>query len=158
MMYGSVVNSLCQESNSDLDLTFIIDDPELNHEIIIRALLNELKKVGRFICIQEPMLISSGVLLSFVDSMNQIEVDISINKVLEIKNSELIQAYAAYDIRFIKLALILKAWNKRKFPDKLARLNSFSIYLMTIAFFQSKGILPNLQGFALEEEKTRYQL
>ena len=81
------------------------------------------------------MLISSGVLLSFVDATNQIEVDISINKVLEIKNSELIQAYAAYDIRFIKLALILKAWNKRKFPDKLARLNSFSIYLMTIAFF-----------------------
>ena len=29
---------------------------------------------------------------------------------------------------------------------------------MTIAFFQSKGILPNLQGLALEEERTRYQL
>ena len=80
------------------------------------------------------MKISAGFLLSFYDKVNRIDIDISLNKVLEIKNSELIQSYAAYDIRFIKLALVLKAWNKQQFPDKMSRLNSFSIYLMLIAF------------------------
>jgi len=60
-------------------------------------------------------------------------------------NSELIAAYGAYDFRFVKLALILKHWNKRSFPDRQKRLNSFTINMMLIAFMQLKGILPNLQ-------------
>ena len=102
--------------------------------MIVRELRKELQNSDRFVCTQQPLLISSGVLLCFKDQMNRIDVDISINKVLEIKNSELIQAYAAFDVRFIKLALVLKAWNKQQFPDKMSRLNSFSIYLMIIAF------------------------
>ena len=90
MIYGSVINSLCQESNSDLDLTLIVNDYELNHEIIIRELSSELQKNDRFICEKEPLFISSGVLLCFFDNKNKVEVDISINKVLEIKNSELV--------------------------------------------------------------------
>ena len=95
-----------------MDLTLVVNDYELNHEIIIRELMSVLQKYDRFICKNEPLFISSGVLLCFVDKENNVEVDISINKVLEIKNSELVQAYAAFDIRFIKLALVLKAWNK----------------------------------------------
>ena len=53
---------------------------------------------------------------------------------LEIKNSELIASYAAFDERFLKLALYIKIWNKQHFPDKMQRLNSFSIYLMLIAY------------------------
>ena len=76
----------------------------------------------------------SGILLEVYDKLNQIEVDLTINKMMEVLNSHLISAYGAYDIRFIKLALYLKAWNKARFPDKMRRLNSFSIYLMLIAF------------------------
>ena len=85
-----------------------------------------------------------------------IEIDITVNKVLEICNSKLIGAYGEYDIRFLKLALYLKAWNKMHFPDKMKRLNSFSIYLMLIAFLQSRGILPNLQALASKPEPLCY--
>ena len=73
-------------------------------------------------------------------------------------NSSLVSAYGAYDIRFVKLALYLKAWNKSRFTDKMKRLNSFSIYLMLIAFLQQRGILPNLQWLAPVSAPTRYQL
>ena len=144
LIYGSVANALCQEHDSDLDLTLVIDDFEMSHEVIIRELIKDIRKSERFDCPEEPMCISSGILLSFTDLHSQIEVDLSINKVLEIKNSELITAYAAFDERFLKLALFIKIWNKQHFPDKMQRLNSFSIYLMLIAFLQSRGILLNL--------------
>jgi DNA polymerase sigma len=63
-------------------------------------------------------------------------------------NSSLVNTYASYDTRFIKLALVIKTWNKARFPEKMKRLNSFSLYLMLIAFLQDKGILPNLQALA----------
>ena len=134
MIYGSVANALCQEHDSDLDLTLLVDDYEVSHEVIIRELIKELQKTDRFACPQEPYSIASGVLLCFTDQQNHIEIDLAINKVLEIKNSELIAAYAAFDDRFLKLALCLKVWNKQHFPDKKQRLNSFSMYLMLIAF------------------------
>ena len=39
MIYGSVVNSLCLESNADLDLTLLIDDFEINHLEVLRKLM-----------------------------------------------------------------------------------------------------------------------
>lgn len=71
-------------------------------------------------------------------------MDISINKILEIYNSKLMCTYALYDSRFIKLAVVLKTWNKVVFSDKKKRLNSFTLYLMLIAFLQKESILPNL--------------
>ena len=50
MIYGSVVNSLCEESNSDLDLTLIVDDFEISHEVIVRELMKELQSSDRFQC------------------------------------------------------------------------------------------------------------
>ena len=41
-----------------------------------------------------------------------IDLDISINKPLEMLNSELIGTYCAIDERFQKVALVLKAWNR----------------------------------------------
>ena len=66
--------------------------------------------------------------------MNQVEIDICVNKTLEVLNSQLVCTYSALDMRFMKLALFLKAWNKHNFRDKMKRLNSFSIYLMLIGF------------------------
>lgn len=96
------------------------------------------------------------MLLSVRDQLNRIDVDITINKTLEIVNSSLVNTYASYDVRFVKLALVIKTWNKVRFPDKMKRLNSFSLYLMLIAFLQDKGILPNLQALAPKQEATIY--
>ncbi|MFO0117781.1 MAG: hypothetical protein ACK521_09275 [bacterium] len=73
-------------------------------------------------------------MLSLKDEMYGIAIDISLNTVLEIINSRLINAYSCFDQRFMKLALFLKHWNKQNFPNRKKRLNSFSIILMLIAF------------------------
>jgi len=155
-IYGSTVNSLATNNDSDLDLTLLVKDFNLNHEIIVQVVRGELSKTGRFDVSSNPIQIQSGVLLSVRDQLNQIDVDITINKTLEILNSHLVNTYSAFDIRFVKLALLIKTWNKARFPDKFKRLNSFSLYLMLIAFLQDKGILPNLQALAPEQEPTIY--
>ena len=63
-----------------------------------------------------------------------IDVDISINKPLEILNSQLICTYCMMDDRFRKVALVLKNWNRCISDDKAKRLNSFSVYLLLLAF------------------------
>ena len=75
---------------------------------------------------------------------NKLDIEISVNKVVDPFNSKLLLTYSMLDRRFHALALILKDWNKRKFKDKLKRLNSYSIVLMVIAFLQSKEVLPKL--------------
>ena len=126
-------------------MTLVIEDFDISHEVILKHVEVALNQSARFYCSRGPQQIQSGILLSFRDKSNQIDVDLMVNKMTEVLNSHLVMAYGQYDVRFIKLALFLKAWNKSRFTDKMKRLNSFSIYLMLIAFLQHKGILPNLQ-------------
>jgi DNA polymerase sigma len=148
LVYGSVTNTLCSDQDSDLDLTLVLADFEIEHEVLLRRIKSILRRVPRFSEINEPLQIQSGVILSFVDKQHGIEIDISINKILEVLNSRLIYSYSMLDQRFRKLAVILKTWNKCHFPDKKKRINSFSIYLLLIAFLQHRRILPNLQHLA----------
>ena len=159
-IYGSTVNSLASQEDSDLDLTLLIDDFKTSHELILRLIQQELNTNPRFKCNEAgPKQIQSGFLLEVTDRMNRVEIDICVNKTLEVLNSQLVCTYGAYDIRFIKLGLFLKAWNKQHFRDKMKRLNSFSIYMMLIAFLQHRGILPNLQALAPEPAQyMNYQL
>lgn len=80
-----------------------------------------------------------------------LDIDILVNKVLELQNSELIKMYCIQDSRFQKVALVLKAWNRTVTKDKNDRLNSFSIYLMLLAFMLNRNMLINLQRHAPEE-------
>ena len=77
-----------------------------------------------------------------------IDLDISINKPLEMLNSELIGTYCAIDERFQKVALVLKSWNRGISPNKNNRLNSFSIYLLLLAFMLDQKYMINLQKLA----------
>lgn len=158
LIYGSVTNGLCQEQDSDLDLTLVVNDFKIRHDVLLRRIRTVLQKESRFCMTQEPLMIQSGCLLSFRDELFGIEIDVSINKVLEIANSQLINAYSHFDERFRKLALVLKSWNKQHFPDRKKRLNSFSIILLLIAFLQHRKILPNLQALATERQLTRFQV
>ena len=74
-----------------------------------------------------------------------IKVDILVDKVLEIMNTELIQLYCEQDHRFQKVALVLKAWNRDLSADKGCRLNSFSIYILLLAYMLFKHMLVNVQ-------------
>ena len=81
---------------------------------------------------------SFGDTLQFVvtddESDLYLEVDVLVNKVIDICNGELIMTYGLIDQRFVDLCLILKHWNKQLFPDRSNRLNSYSLSLMCIAY------------------------
>jgi DNA polymerase sigma len=87
-----------------------------------------------------------GWVMQIKDAQNNIDIELTINKVLEVYNSKLISTYAKLDLRFLKLSILLKLWNKKSFPgsDRYKRLNSYSLTIMLIAFLQRKEILPNL--------------
>jgi len=80
-----------------LDLALITSDLEMRHDILLRRIKLILQKEPRFCLAQEPIQIQSGYLLSLIDEKHGIEIDISINKVLEIMNSKLINAYSCFD-------------------------------------------------------------
>ena len=48
------------------------------------------------------------------------------------------------DERFQKVALVLKNWNRGVDPDKNFRLNSFSIYLLLLAYMLEQKYIINL--------------
>ena len=91
-----------------------------------------------------PRLDKSGWLLKLEDRKEKIFIDIMVNKISEVYNSNLISQYALIDNRFHKLAHIRKKWNNNVSENVNERLNNFTIYLMLIAFMQSEKMLPNL--------------
>ena len=79
----------------------------------------------------------SGVIITMTDREHNVEIDIAVNKFVELQNSRLIQSYSMLDCRFARLATVLKLWNKSFFPNKMKRLNSFTLNLMLIAHMQN---------------------
>ncbi len=78
------------------------------------------------------------------DKVNDIDVEITVNKTVELYNSALLYTYAACDFRFYQLVILLKKWNKQKFPDASTRLNSYSLVLMLLTVMQKFKHIPVL--------------
>lgn len=145
--YGSRVNGLCNNSTSDLDLTFIIKDYEIDHSRILGDILTVLNKYGGGRYLFEkgmPRHDKSGWILRMRQKDENISIDVMVNKVSEIFNSKLIAKYCQIDEKFVKIVHYLKVWSKNSDKDHFRRLNNFSLYLMLIAFMQKLKILPNL--------------
>lgn len=69
------------------------------------------------------------------EKLYDIDIDLFVNKIVDPFNSYLIETYARLDSRFLKLALIIKYWNKKKFLGMGSnKLNSYSLVLMLIAY------------------------
>jgi DNA polymerase sigma len=132
VIYGSTLSSLSCNEHSDLDMTLILHEPH-NHTQVLRDVQDILVEVDHYDQFQS-LLLPSGPLLQFHDYESGVDLDISVNKILEIINSRLILAYAQLDRRFANLAIVLKMWNKSQFKDKMTRLNSYTLNLMLIAF------------------------
>ena len=76
----------------------------------------------------------------------KVDVDLAVNKYLEILNSQLISTYCELDHRFRQAAFVLKSWMKTTDPvNKHKRLNSFSVYMILLAFMIHNKYIPNLQ-------------
>lgn len=108
LVFGSVVNGLYQKGlESDLDLTLIVPDFEKPHEELLQVTKSVLEKGLRKdpslgVKVKEappPFLMSGGALLEMKLSCNgeDINVDILVNKTLEICNSKLINTYCLTD-------------------------------------------------------------
>jgi DNA polymerase sigma len=156
-LFGSFVNGLNTSDGSDLDLTILVGDfggKPIKQRNLLRNVCNVLYGVKmpknnnhtpRY-DIDYPRCDNSGWILQVKDLKYGIDIDIMVNKTAEIENSLLIMEYVKLEPRLLKVIHFLKSKNKEFCPDKQYRLNSFSLYLMVIAFFQRIGLLPNLQA------------
>ena len=95
MKYGSSVNGFQSKHSSDLDITIIIDDKDLNHydlldDIMQAVMEHEQSKFQYFeptrykIKQNMPSLIKSGYLLKLVDLYYNVDIDIMVNRISEI--------------------------------------------------------------------------
>ena len=100
---------------------------------------------------QESYAMSAGFILEFKyqTKHSTVDIDINVNKYLEVLNSHLISCYCKMDARFRHCALIIKDWYKSKCEEmkilKADRLNSYCLYMMLLAFMIHQKYLPNLQ-------------
>ena len=154
MIFGSLLNGLFDNKQSDLDLTIITDTSDQDHYQILMKCCNALKENPKYDFSQNgtsekqrPFWAKFGCQFTFKARVNNqlIDVDLAVNKYLEIRNSQLIQTYCKLDRRYKDAAFVLKACFKGFDEDKVKRPNSFSIYLLLLAFMINKNYLPNLQ-------------
>lgn len=91
----------------------------------------------------------------------ELSCDISINNILAIVNSKLIQQYVGVDKRLQVMGIALKYWSKNRNINDRSKgfLSSFSLILMIIHFLQNVAdpkILPSLQDIAFERNEKPY--
>ncbi|CDW84585.1 nucleotidyltransferase family protein [Stylonychia lemnae] len=154
-LYGSAITGLSLPNDSDLDITIIFDNLKINHMTILNEIKQELGQPIHFQKLYRQVQrieMKSGVMLGLLDEANNVRIEIQINKLCELLNSELIKTYAMIDKRFMQLVLLLKQWNRMKFTDRIKRLNQYSLVIMAIARMQEIGQLPYLQK--LKDPKT----
>jgi len=150
-MYGSILNGTLSKTSSDLDLTLIIDNQSASHfkllQDVIAVILNYQSVKGRY-SIEDsmPRLDSAGYILKIRDKVENIDIDIAVNRSVEIHNSMLLKEYCKLDERLHKLIYTLKYWNKETFKEDkpYMHLNNFTICLMIISYMQKEKMLPNL--------------
>lgn len=164
LIFGSTVNGLLLHGSSDLDLSLIIPYdsssllPPSQHKSVLSRIHSLLSRASQTFATPSLRPDSFGYLLSTKHLSTGTEIEILLNKVLEVYNSHLIRDYSLLDSRFHKLALIVKYWNKGVAPgDKNGRLNSYSVTLMLIAYMSHRGALPKMQGGGKDIRYYKYK-
>jgi DNA polymerase sigma len=89
-----------------------------------------------------------GFMIKFVDLKTGIKVELMINNIFGIMNSELIRNYCLFDSRVIILINIVKDWSKRReINGNIAGyLSSYCYTLLVIYFLQRINVLPVLKS------------
>jgi DNA polymerase sigma len=163
LIYGSTVNGLALHGSSDLDLSLIIltDSgtllPITHHHSLLSRISSLLSRTPHTFRAPELRPDSFGYLLTTKHLPTGTDIELLPNKVLEVYNSHLIRDYSLVDSRFHKLALIVKYWNKGIGGDKSARLNSYSVTLMLIAYMVHRGSIPKMAPDGKEIRYFKYK-
>ncbi len=93
-------------------------------------------------------LISARVpVLKFNEAQTGIPIDLNVNNVLGVYNSELLWTYAAFDQRFHILGMCIKRWAKDAgiIGAHEGFFNTYSLILIVLTFLQHSRVLPSLQ-------------
>lgn len=156
-VYGSAGNGLAMES-ADVDMSLYMPKsfPNKNGH---KGGLSEPPKVilARFAALMEQnnMTIQSKLLearvpvIKMQDPITELHVDVCVNNILAVKNTELIKAYVDLDERFRYVCVLVKLWAKRRDLNDayLGTLSSYAYTLLVIHYLQTlqPPVLPCLQ-------------
>ena len=105
----------------------------VNHEAVLEILYLHFSEQPDY-CEQKILHTKRMSIFQVKDRKTQMQVDLSVNNLLAVQNSQLIKMYAMCDVRFCKLIFWLKSWNKQNFPEERKRLSSYAWALILITF------------------------
>lgn len=147
---GSSQNGLWTGSGSDVDLVIVFHNRMAHnqHQLIKHCgkIIKKLAKPGT-LCYVPAIKVP---IIRYKDLHSGIDVDISVNNILAMYNTDLIYVYCQIDQRFHILATFLKHWAKQVkiIGAPNGYLSSYALTLMVIAFLQNRQppVLPCLQA------------
>ncbi|SCN61940.1 conserved Plasmodium protein, unknown function [Plasmodium chabaudi chabaudi] len=163
--FGSVINGFWMK-NSDIDICIQI--PILLNR---KDQINFLKKICLILnnyhngIIEQRFSAKVPIIHFYCDDRKnsfQLSCDISVNNILAVINSKLIQKYVSIDKRLQLMGIALKYWSKNRNINDRSKgfLSSFSLILMIIHFLQyvmEPKILISLQDISIRRnEKSFY--
>ena len=160
--YGSQVNSTNFKS-SDIDLT-IITNFRISSRSLLESILKSLQELKESSMSLEPILMAKIPLIDVIKRYQglNIVIGITVNNVLGVENSKLLNLYQGLDTRIKKLCLLVKLWGKIRGTAGGRRqlLTSYAYNLMVIFYLQRivrPPILPSLQKLVTEPEFSAFK-
>lgn len=156
-VYGSAGNGLGLRS-ADVDMSLYIPRAvgaahgrEKGHvdapKVILARLAaimeqNDLTILGKFLDARVPV-------IKMLDPVSKLQVDVCVNNMLAVRNTELLKAYVDLDERFRYVCILVKLWAKRRDLNDAyhGTLSSYAYTLLVIHYLQTLDtcVLPCLQ-------------
>lgn len=157
LIYGSAGNGLGLRS-ADVDMSLCIPKDvssprrykggdEGSARVVLTRLSeivtqNNIQVLGMFLDARVPV-------IKMRDPISSLHVDVCVNNILAVKNTQLLKAYADLDERFRYLCMLVKMWAKRRDLNDAynGTLSSYAYTLLVIHYLQTldKPALPCLQ-------------
>uniref|UniRef100_A0A182NL83 PAP-associated domain-containing protein n=1 Tax=Anopheles dirus TaxID=7168 RepID=A0A182NL83_9DIPT len=160
-LMGSTISGFGTDG-SDMDMCIVDINGPMYCDTRTEA-LNNLLRVKSFIesmrsmCFERVDLIRAKVpILRFHHAQERIDIDLSINNRVGIRNTHLLNCYAQLDVRVRPLVVIIKLWAQHHSLNdpKNSTMSSYSLVLMVISFLQCgvhPAVLPCLHSMHPEK-------
>ncbi|TNV81818.1 hypothetical protein FGO68_gene16187 [Halteria grandinella] len=160
LFYGSAVNGLLTCGASDVDLVVLLCDRNTgelvyqDHKDVLELIKKQVFKCFPGNHGSRRLIIPNGVLalkrlyvLQMEDTVTKLKIDLCVNNLLGIVNSEFLATYCKLDTRYHSACRILKRIHTIYSPYKYqpySKLTNYCLNMMLLVFFQERGILPNI--------------
>lgn len=157
--YGSIVNS-CSLKDSDLDVTIVTNNTVDERKLLKYVYDKGIKKYTNKADYKVEMILNQNIRYPLLDITKQgkfeCKVSLTVNNILGVENSKLIETYMQISPKARILTLLVKIWAKiHKKSGGMKNLpTSYAYNLLVISFLQKTNppILPSLQKLSKKEE------